>query len=170
MSISCKTVNGKAHTTYDKWTRRQLYVFYSCNILFWVVLVIFLGLHRFGAIGLIILSIPVFVFSLALMQIAVMSVELEGEIHKANFLSLGMIVALSLFGLLEKSYTGDKKQFSSVVLVAIVMSLLSLIHIWTAPIYIPLTRHFKSALQTMAATLLVFALYMYFVNSEHTTA
>ena len=153
---------------YDQGTQRQLFIFYICAIIFWIILVFMLGLHRFGMAGIVVLSIPILIFAFALSQIPTMRVDLEGEIHKANFLSLGMIVALSLFTLLEKSYTGNKKQFASVVLVAIVMSLLSLVYIWSGPKYVPLTRHFKSTLQTMGAALLVFALFMYFNHNNHT--
>jgi len=145
---------------------RQVRIFYIVAVLVWLLLVYLLGLFSHGWGGILIAIIPVVVAVIAFIQCPYLESAREEDIMRANFLSLGLIVAISLFAILEKSYLGERRTFAAVVLLAVVASLISLMYVWVGPKYLSLTRHFKSYMQTISVTLLIYAVYLYFIYSE----
>lgn len=153
---------------YTQKTLRQLRIFYTLAIAIWTLVCFQLGMFYHGFLGILIVMLPVFIAVVALVMLPTMNPNLESEIYKANFLSLGLIVAISLFVLLEKNYLGERRTFAIIVLLAVVCSLLSLVYFWVSPTYLSLTMHAKSFFQTASATLLMYAIFLYFTYTEKT--
>eukprot|EP00732_Lithocolla_globosa_P000021 Lithocolla_globosa_v1_NODE_3_length_14236_cov_22.745998.p10 type:complete len:193 gc:universal NODE_3_length_14236_cov_22.745998:9890-9312(-) len=156
----------KASPTYSTRTVFQLRVFYVIAICLWLIFICLLGLQVHGWPGWVILSFPVLLSVVVIVCAPEIHPDIEGEMFKANFLSLGLIVAISLFAVLERNFKGNHRMYTIVVLSAVVASLLSLVYVWVPSEYLSLTRHFKSFMQTVAATLLIFAVYLFFRYSE----
>jgi hypothetical protein len=113
-----------------------------------------------------ILLVPLGLFIAAYYSIPYLNRDIEDSMFKANFLSIGLILAVSLFALLEKNYRGDKRQFSLIVILALVFTMLSLLDIWVPANYTSLVKHLKSVFQVFAVFLLIYALYIYFIHSS----
>jgi len=90
----------------------------------------------------------------------------EDFMGKTNVLTLGLIIALPLLNWVQDRGP-EKKQFTQIMAVAIIFSLLTLIDIWVGHDELCVLRHAESALQTMAITLLIFGLYRFFIDPHN---
>jgi Kef-type K+ transport system membrane component KefB len=93
-------------------------------------------------------------------------VRAENDNYTGNFVSIGLIVCLSLFTLLNQSFNGNKQSFMAIVFIAICLSLISISYIWSRPRHASLVRHVKSWSQSIAVTLLICAILIYFYHIE----
>jgi hypothetical protein len=52
------------------------------------------------------------------------------------------------------------------MILAIMLSMISLIDVWVEPKWLSIVKHIKSILQTASLALLIYALYMFYVGRE----
>ena len=148
-------------------TRKSLIIkiIYIIGLLFWLFLIIFLNLNCLPLLGIIFLLIPIIMFLLGFINSSSLTIEMEEELFKANFLTIGLIIALPLLIHISKEYCGDKCQFITVVFLSLVFSLLSLLDFWTRRKWLTVSKHIKSTFQTIAITLFIIALYLYYLSA-----
>lgn len=156
--------------TYSSDKIKVIQGFYIGAALLWSLIIILLKLYQTGILGWIILIIPYLVFFIGFSHIPAISVEVEEDMFKINYLSLGLIIVLPLLAWINKDYRGDKSRFILIVVVAMILNLLSLLDIWVSREWLSVAKHAKSSLQTMAIVLLSYVLYMYYLGSISTNS
>jgi hypothetical protein len=140
---------------------------YVIGIVLWLIICYFLGLFPGKDwIEWCILFIPIIVFLFAWYAADQVTDTVEDFVGTTNVLALGLIVAMPLMNWVQGK-TEVKKQFTQLLATAIILSLLTLIDIWVPHDKLPILRHAESVLQTMAISLLIFALYRYFIEGPH---
>lgn len=137
---------------------------YLIFIIFWGLLVWLLNLKPNGFLGWIILLIPVVFYSLGYFNAPSLTVEVEEKTYSVTFISLALLVVIPLVAWVNTNFHGNKWYLCRILVVAVILALISLIDIWVRPKWVSFVRHFKSALQTASLTLLVFALYTYYMG------
>lgn len=145
---------------------QRIKVLYGISFVLWVVLIIALGLWRTDTFGWIVLLVPPLVFLFGYVNADDLTVEVEDHMFEANYLSVGLIIVLPLLMWIngqqgERSTPNDRRQFIQIVVVALVLSMLSMIDLWVPRESVSLIKHGKSILQTASITLLIYALYWF---------
>jgi hypothetical protein len=84
----------------------------------------------------------------------------------ANFLTIGLLLALPLLNWTSKGYNGCKKTFTLIIILAITFSILSMYDIWVPKKWLSVYKHGRSCLQTLSLTLVIFGLVEYFLCKE----
>jgi hypothetical protein len=164
---SCPTKNIKSSTCYQYQiaddTVFLLQMFYIFMALFWVLLIAYFDLWREKLSF--VLFLPLFAFFITFLCIENVSVYVEESMLQSNFLSLGLILALPMLSWMLKEYNGNKRHFFTVIILALVLSLLTFVDIWVPENRLTLYRHFRSSLQVMSVSLFIFALCTFFFYS-----
>lgn len=111
-----------------------------------------------------ILVLPLMVFLISYSSIPHITEQVEGYMFKANLLTLGLLIALPLLNWAYSNFNGNRVLFIKLAATAIIFSMLTLIDVWVPHRFLPLEKHIKSILQTSAITLLIFALYRFFIE------
>jgi len=137
---------------------------YAVAILVWVGLIWLFRLYDVDWVGWVILALPIVVFIIGFVNAWVISPEVEEEIFRANYLSIGLLIVLPLLTCINRDYKGDRARFTSILVLAIVITMLSMYDVWTKREWLSLMKHAKSVLQTMSLTLLIYALYMFYIS------
>lgn len=159
--IDYPSVTGKPRRRYHRRKRTVIYLVYTFAFFIWLVLVWWLNMFTSGPVGFLIALVPFALFTISALSVPYLTMEVEDQMFKANFLSLGLVVVIPLFGLMSSNYKGDKKQFLYILLMAIVFAMLSLVDVWLSPNYMSAPKHIKSCLQIYAIFMLVFAIWLY---------
>jgi len=144
---------------------RQLYL--GAAIL-WTLLIFLLGIpKRADAIVIILIAIPYLIFLLN--YCGADKVTPAGDKHVsqslATFLSFGFMIVIILINWNDKDQKPDKSPYFKIIVTALLLLMLSLIEIWVPPNQLPLMKYGRSALQTMAVTLLILSFYLYYTNN-----
>ena len=141
---------------------------YVLAALVWLAMGWWLQLFTSGFVGLFIALVPIVLFMVAIHNMHRLGEHIEERLFAANFLSVGLMVTIPLFAMLSRNYSGNKRQFLLIVLVAIVCALLSLVDVWLPGSYVSVTKHLGSILQVYSIFLLIFAIFLYAHNNlEH---
>jgi hypothetical protein len=159
-----KTTSQKTYGTRKVRMVQSLYIIAS---LFWILLIYLLKLYKTDFFGYLILLIPLFIFAFGFLNATSITGEVEDILYKANYLSVGLIIILPLLTWFANDYKGDPQkrlQFLSIIIVALVLTLFSLMDVWVSRKWYPLVRHLKSVFQTLSISLLIFGLYIYYVE------
>lgn len=150
------------HRPYGVKKARTIQTIYIIAAIAWVFIVVFLGLHRNGPLGYFILTIPLIVFFIGFCFAEKVNGEVEDDFFRINYLSVGLIIMLPLMAYLAKELPGNRAQFMIIILVAFVLSLLSLVDVWVSRKWLSFIKQFKSVCQTMALTLFIYILYLFY--------
>lgn len=141
---------------------------YLAGILFWVILIIGIGLFPANnVIEVLILIIPVIIFLVAWKSVPHISNEVERFMFQANILTLGLIIALPILTWVYKKSKQNKTIFLSLIGTAIIFSILALLDVWVPHKFLPVIHHIKSVLRTYALILFIFALYRYLIERKN---
>jgi hypothetical protein len=144
------------------WRKRwAIYLVYLLAFAIWLGIAWWLRLFVSGVVGFLIGLTPLVLFTISTISIPYLTSNVEDEMFRANFLSLGLVVVIPLFGLMSANYKGDQRQFLLLLLLAIVFAMLSLVDIWLSPNYMSVAKHVKSVLQIYAIFMLVYAIWLY---------
>lgn len=146
------------------WWTRFVYVLF---ILIWLAIIIVFELYKKSPIVLLILVIPFVVFLSGFEQAPYSTFSDEQGIFEASFLAIGLLVVVPLINWMRENYEGDCKEFVALILFAISLTLLSVLDIWFKSELMRLNRHIRLCFETMAVTLFIIILYMFY---EGTTA
>ena len=158
----------KKHRHYHHKKCKLITAIYVLAAIIWVAICLWLQLFTSGAVGLFVALTPIILFMIAIRNMHRLGEHIEDRVFAANFLSVGLMVTIPLFGMLSRNYNGDKRQFLMIVLLAIVCALLSLVDVWLPGNYLSVTKHLGSILQVYSIFLLIFAIYLFAHNNlEH---
>lgn len=153
--------SSKHEQPYSYCTVYWIRAVYILAIIIWVLLICYFRLYITPAAF--VLWLPVIVFAIGLTQMDKVSVEVEKDMFKTSLLSVGLILALPLLGWMSRDYSGDRGHYVSIIILAMVISLLTLIDVWVEKKWLPVYKHYRSCLQTMALTLLIYAVITYYL-------
>lgn len=140
-----------------------LYGLYAIAIICWIVIIIYFELH-FNAtlVTWIIILIPIALFIIALVNIKNITADTEVEIFNANYLTIGLLIAIPLFSWISAGSGDDRRRFSSIIVLAIIFSMLSVLDTWVSLRWLTFVKHAKSVLQTYCLILFVTALITFY--------
>lgn len=149
------------HRPYDRPVRIFIQIAYIIAIVIWLIIIYVLHLYKcLDPFGLLILSIPLFVFAIGFQNVCKQGKEVEGEMFRADFLALGLLF-VSILIEWKKEKTADRTT-SWLILLAFIFIIFSVIDLWVTYKYLSLLKHIKSMFQTYAAVLLIYVLYLQF--------
>ncbi len=140
-------------------------IVYIVMAVFWVLIVYLLALYQIDWLGYIFLIVPFVVFFINYINAGAVDPATEVEIFQANYLSIGLIIVLPLLSWMNKEHPGDKKKFMSIMVVALVLIMLSMVDVWVSRQWLSVLRHIQSGFQTIALVLLIYAIYYFYVLS-----
>ena len=145
----------------------QIRLVYCVAIVVWILIVVAFHLYNTDVIGWIILAIPPVIFLTGYANSDHLTVEIERENFQANYFAIGILIILPLLTWVNRDYKGDRKRFTRILVLAIIIIMLSLLDVWVRREYLSLNKHIKSALQTIAISLLIYALYAYYIDNPN---
>lgn len=154
----CKTDNEN-RITYIK-------IVYILAIVLWFFLIFFLKLYLTSWLGWLLILIPIVCFLIGYYNASVITTDVEDEIFRANYLSIGLIIIIPLLVWLDKKYEGDHIWFVSIVVVAIMLSTLSFLDVWVQRQWLSVIKHITSTFQTMSIVLITFVLFTFFMSDS----
>lgn len=140
---------------------------YITGILVWILILHFLRLYKTDFFTILILAIPFICFSIGYINAPQLTGELEDELFRSNYLSVGLLLVVPLLTWINREYVGDKTRYTKILILAIIMSLLSMIDIWVSDKYLAVLKHGQSVLQTFSIILIVYGLYSYYTEAPH---
>lgn len=132
---------------------QMYYIFIS---LLWLLLISYFNLwdEKLSFI----LFLPLVAFFFTFLYLEHISVYVEESMLQSNYLSLGLILALPMLSWMLKEYNGNRKHFITVIVLALVLSLLTFVDIWVPENRISVYRHIRSSFQVMSVSLFIYAL------------
>lgn len=142
-----------------KWT-------YISAIVLWIILIIFFCFYKTTYFGYMILALPVVIYIIGFLN-ASGTVESDDAIYACNYLSIGLLVVLPLLTWLDKKENAHKTAILEAMIIAIILLMLSLIDVWVKPQWLSVVKHIKSIFQTASLTLLIYALYMFYMGRDN---
>jgi hypothetical protein len=139
-------------------------VIYVIAIVLWLFLIIYTKFYTLKAAF--ILSIPFIIFTISMINASELSTEVEDYMFAANFLTIGLLLALPLLNWTSKGYSGDKNLFTLIIVLAITLSIISMYDFWIPKKWLSVYKHYRSCLETLSLTLVIFGLIEYFLCRE----
>lgn len=149
---------------YGRRKTQSIQVVYLLGILIWLLIIVFLGLYTADLFGWIILIIPILVYVFSFVNARTLTVEVEENLFAVNYLSIAILIGIPIFMKLNKHEAKNRGCLARILVVAILLAVLSLVTLWVNPKWVSLVNHIKSALQTASLVLLVYALYVYYLD------
>ena len=140
---------------------------YITGALLWILILHFLKLYRADFYIVLILAIPFLCFAIAFVNAPYITGELEDELFKSNYLSIGLIIVIPMLTWINNDYSGDKRNYTRILILAIITTLLSMVDIWVTNRIFPVLKHCQSILQTFSLVLLIYGLYSYYSDAPH---
>lgn len=151
---------------YSKGRTRGVRIVYALAILLWLFCIWALELYDTTWLGYLILALPILLFVIGMINACSLTVEVEETIFSFSYLSISLLIVFPLLAWIAKDYVQDKEKLIQIMIIAVVFALLSLFDIWVRPKWLTVVRHLKSIFQTLALTLLIFALYAYYLGRD----
>lgn len=160
--LKCTTNRSNMNTV------RSLKIIYILSIIIWLVIILLFRLYNTDIVGLIILMIPFVTFTIGYYMSHLVTKEVERSLFQTNFITVGLIVILPLLTWINKDFTGDRGQFVSVLVLAIILMLLSILDVWVPEgCWLSVARHIRSVLQTMSLILVIWCFYSFYLKNPH---
>lgn len=137
-----------------------VYGLYILASVIWTFLVLSLKLFRGPVFFLVFL--PYIIFVINMFNVGTNSVEEEASIFQGTFLSIGLIVMVSLLGWFKNM--GDlSRRETTLILLSLALALLTHIDMGFPSAYYSIYRHYKSILQTFSIVLFLIVIGNYFM-------
>jgi len=152
---------------YSEEKAAQVRLVYVVGLVVWILIIALVKLYNTDVIGWIILAIPPIVFLTGYINSDYLTVEIEKENFQANYFAIGLLLILPLLTWANREYKGDKVRFTKILVIAIIIVMLSLLDVWVRKEYLSVNKHIKSALQTIAISLLIYAFYTYYIDDPN---
>ncbi len=144
---------------YDQQTMLNIQYLYVFSSAVWIFLLFFLKFYLSGPLGWIFLLVPLAIFGINLSNVSHHTQEVEDDMFQGNFLSFGYLIVLFLINWEKVKF---KKRLFTILMVVLLLILFSLYDVWVPKKKIIYVKHFRSILQTLALSLLAYALYVYY--------
>lgn len=159
----------RKHEYYGPKKVRNIRILYILACVAWTILIFSIGLYETKLGGFIILAIPYFVFFSGYYEANLLTPEVEDDNFQSNYLSIGLLIVLPLLTFINGSFKGNRNKFVAIMILALILTMLSLVDVWVPEHYISYVRHVKSIFQTLSIILLIYALYMFYLESGFLT-
>ena len=117
---------------------------YIAGLVLWFAILHYLKLYKPDGYAILILCIPIVSFIIGFSNASSLTGEIEDELFKSNYLSVGLLLVLPLLTWINKDYKGDKKRFTKILVLAIITTMLSMIDLWLSEEYLSIIKHAKS--------------------------
>jgi hypothetical protein len=153
---------NKLHKIHGKNKSNRIQITYILGLIVWLLIVVIFELYDTDLFGLLILSIPIFVFFISLINAPYLTVDTENTIYGFNYLPIGLSVVILIITLMNTHYEGNKEKVIVVTVLALMIAVFSAINIPVRPKWISLIRHIRSILQTYSLSLIIYGLYIYY--------
>jgi|SRR5579864_3918574 len=143
----------------SKKRRLSIQIVYIIAVVLWILLLFALQVynHR-AAVGYVILAVPIFVYALGFLSVGKLNKEARALMLKGDVVSIAVLFLAAIFANVDR----DNHYTITIMVVAAVLVLLSLIDIWTGCKTQELVQVVKSIFQTAAITLLIYVIYVRF--------
>lgn len=159
-------VGGKNHCKYySEETVEQIQFVYIISLVIWLLIICVFQLYRSDLVGWVILAIPPIIFLAGYSNSYYLCEDVERENFQSNYFGVGLLLILPLLTWVNTDYKGDRKKFTRVLVLAVIIVMLSLLDVWVRKDYLSVCKHVKSSLQTIALVLLIFAFYTYYIEN-----
>ena len=147
--------------TYKYDNVRKIHIIYIIADIVLIIISFFIFLWNVDNIGLLIIAFPLVIFAINFFNATVITKEVEEGMFLGNFISFGFLIAIII---INWSKIEDKGKYFTILFISLIFIMLSLVDIWVGPENVPVTKHLRSIFQTSALALLVYALYIYYVD------
>lgn len=151
---------NRRHKYYGDTKIDIIFLIYIISIIIWAFLVIYLKSDA----GFFILLIPFVIFIISMCSLPRLSLSVEDEMFKVNYLATGMLITLPLLTCVIAGFKGNKESMIRVVLLAVTFTIISMIDVWVPEKYISMLKHIRSILQTISLVLILYSLYLYYYH------
>ena len=150
---------------YNKNVSNNLIVFYVVMVIIWLVLVITLGVKPNDMVTIALILVPVIVFGIAIYNTYDFNRDQHNNKASVNLFTVALLSTSILVGWRKKGGSEvDKQQFYKLFITGFLLAMLSAMDIWTNRKDEVYVVHGKSAAQTMALSILMIALFWYYVD------
>jgi hypothetical protein len=130
---------------------------YMVAAILWLILIYSLQFWKSGVLGWLFLLVPLVVYGINLSNVTRHTHQLENEMFKGNFLSIGYLIVIFIINW-EK--VKDKQRLFLILMIVLILILGSVLDVWILnQIYV---KHFRSILIVAAISLLAYVLYIYY--------
>jgi len=145
---------------------RYIEYVYITAMIFWVLLIVVLQLYETDVIGLLILLVPFASFAFGYFNSYYINEQVEEYVFQNNYFSVGLLITLPLLTWINREYSNPerRKKFTSILVMAIILIMFSILDIWVPLEILSVIKHLHSVLQTTALILLIYALYMFYIE------
>lgn len=168
LSIFSDTEGDSSDPKREKYTKdvsEVLIIMYFCMIVIWLLFAMILGVKPNDIVTVILLMLPVFIFSIAIYN--AYNFDKGQHISKAA-INLFTVALLSTSIIVNwKRTTGnpvEKNKFYKMLIAGFILAMVSAVDFWMDRDDEVYVIHFKSAAQTMSLTIIMIALYWYYVD------
>lgn len=146
---------------------QELKVWYIVAGAFWLLILWLLGLINVDkALNPVFILLPIALFAISFFSQGHITTAVENFVFRANILTLGVVFAMPLINWLSRD-DPDRYVFMQIMAVAIILSVATLLDVWCEERYLPVVKHVKSSLQTMAISLIIYGCYIYFTSPQY---
>jgi len=143
----------------------QIQFVYILALVVWLLIICVFKLYLSDLIGWIIIAIPPIIFITGYCNSYYLCEDVEKENFQSNYFAIGLLLILPLLTWVNTDYKGDREKFTRILVLAIIIVMLSLLDVWVRKEYLSVSKHVKSALQTISLVLLIFAFYTYYIEN-----
>jgi len=109
-----------------------------------------------------ILVVPLFIFTIGFFNAECIDCELEGDVFKVTFITVGLLLSLPLLKFFNEN--NEDRQLNHVIFLAIISILISYYHVWVPHEDRHVCKAIQSCLETFAITLYIFAVLIIFLK------
>lgn len=139
----------------------KIQLIYVIAIVLWIILIFILDIHKSDWVGWIFLSIPIIVYSISFSYASGKEHDIADDMFGGDFLSFAFLTIVIIINWSKITRTSH---FFKIILVSAALLMMSLIDVWVDKEKIIIIKIIKSILQTAALSLLIYALYLYYLE------
>lgn len=135
---------------------------FVCFSIFWLLIIVLNDLYKSEAYYVLIL--PFIVFFIAFFNSNdIIDDKVETDVFSVTFVTLGILFSMPLLAFFNKDT--QRKDLNHVIYLAMIFTLVSYFHFWVDENYRHYFKMIRSCFETMAITLYIYALTIYFIHS-----
>ncbi len=161
--------NNNNHDCYNDNVIRSVQAVYIIASLLWVVLIATLGLWKQDWLALLLLLLPIVVYTINFVSLGDFTCSSEEQMFRGNLLSFGFLVAIILINWNSPIGKQNKTEFFRILIAAFILLMISLIDLWVSPDNMSIAKHVETALHTASLSLLALGLYLYYTYHRDQT-
>ena len=148
---------------YDREVIYAVLFLYFVALLIWLVLIY--KIRDRDALAILILIIPIIIMGISILNILIFPNNISDKLFRSNYVSVAVLICVPLLSWINRDISGyRKKKFVFCSILAVIFALIGLYDCWVPCRWYLFIRQFKSISQTFAITLLLYALYSFYLE------